>query len=144
MSTTGTSSAISSDTTVPGITNVYKNDIGTYFKVTANDNVGLGVITNSSGTLILKDISSLGTGGTCNVYTGLSGTTALRVYDGAENYKDVNSSTVSILTDTTPPTIKSVTYSNGNYIITAQDTESGLWEITDLDDNTLTGADYSI
>ena len=98
---------------------------GTYFKLTASDSSGLGVVTNTGFTTAFKDITSLGTGGTCNVPT-TSGTTAIRVYDLVGNYKDVSANTI----DTTPPTIKSVTYSNGNYLITAKDAESGLWKVT--------------
>ena len=129
------------DTTAPNVTNVYKNgNDGTYFKLTVSDSGGLALITNSNGTSLLKDIYSLGTGGTCNVAT-TSGTTAIRVYDRNGNYKDVNS---DITPDATPPAIESVTYSGGNYVITVSDEESGVWKITDESDNTLTGADFSI
>ena len=122
-----TVTATERDAEPPRVTNVYTNEDNTYYKLTANDSNGLYAITNSSGTSILKDITSLGTSGTVNMGP-ISATTELGVHGGS-GARIVKESNMHITPDTNPPVIDDISYDNGEYVITVTDADSGIWKI---------------
>ncbi|MBP5426816.1 MAG: hypothetical protein J6Y29_02840 [Clostridiales bacterium] len=110
--------------TPPTITQVYRNNANTGFRVTASDNNALSKIADSSnGNTTYASLS--GTSKTVN-FTRTSAISSFRVYDNAGLYTSYTVSNATL--DQTAPD-GGVTYSNGTYTIKARDQGSGLWKV---------------
>ena len=122
------------DLNSPTVTNVYRNEAGKNFKLTASDET-LSHISTLSGRKI-KDLSGINT--TTNLQLSES-TNGIKIYDVASNISTIYTNDMQV--DSTPPSV-TISYNSGTYTLTVSDSESGVWKITNSNGDTIY-RDYS-
>ena len=128
---------IISDDKGPVMTDVYRNEDGTNFKFTASDKSGLYSVNSSNGD-VLKYLTN------SNITTNIINCghqSSIIVQDSLGNETIIDEK--NIMVDRTPPSVSILHYTDGKYILSVSDNESGIWKITNGDGTTVY-KDYSI